>query len=217
MLTNEKAVLGFYVTKHPLASHEQTLRQFATADCRDLQHYGEGSKVVLGGMISRIRMVTTKSGRNAGSKLAVLSFEDLSGGLEAIVFSEQLRQYSELIAPDKIVFLQGEVDRKREEPAIRVSEVIPFEEGPARLADALILRVNGDRMMPERLREIESICREHPGEQSFMLNLQIPQKMSVWMRCDSRLRVLPDDAFRNRIEGLLGEGAVSLVGKRLRS
>jgi len=217
MLTNEKAVLGFYVTKHPLASHEQTLRQFATADCRDLQHYGEGAKVVLGGMISRIRMVTTKSGRNAGSKLAVLSFEDLSGGLEAIVFSEQLRKYQNLIAPDQIVFLQGEVDRKREEPALRVSEVIPFEEGPARLADALILRVNGGHLMPERLAEIESICREHPGEQSFMLNLQIPQKMSVWMRCDNRLRVQPDAAFRNRIEGLLGEGSVSLVGKRMRN
>src|SRR5690606_32691986 len=52
MLANEKSVLGFYVTKHPLAAHEAALRQYATADCRDLARFGEGTQVVLGGMIS---------------------------------------------------------------------------------------------------------------------------------------------------------------------
>jgi DNA polymerase-3 subunit alpha len=30
MLANEKAVLGFYVTRHPLSSHERTLQKYAT-------------------------------------------------------------------------------------------------------------------------------------------------------------------------------------------
>lgn len=214
MLKQEKAVLGFYVTKHPLASHEHTLRQFASADCRELVDYGEGAKVVLGGIISRIRMVTTKSGRNAGSKIAILTFEDLSGSLEAIVFSEQLQEYRDLIAPDKIVFLSGEVDRKREEPAIRVSEVIPFEEGPLHLAEALILRINGDAHLPDRLAELKDICQAHRGDRSFLLNVQLPRRMSVLLRCDTKLRVKPDDAFRARVEQVLGAGAFDLRGRR---
>lgn len=214
MLANEKAVLGFYVTKHPLASCENDLRQFATADCCDLAGFGDGSKVVLGGMISRMRMVTTKSGRNAGSKLAVLTFEDLTGSIEAIVFSEQLMEYRELIAPDKIVFLSGEVDRKREEPALRVSEVIPFEDGPLKLAEALILRVNGDAHLPDRLAALKGICQEHKGDRAFLLNVSVPRKMTVLLRCDTQWRVRPDEAFRTRVEQVLGEGAFDLRGRR---
>jgi len=214
MLANEKAVLGFYVTKHPLTAHEQTLRRFTSADCGDLTDMAEGVKVVLGGMISRVRMVTTKSGRNAGSKLAVLTFEDLTGSIEAIVFSEELSKYRDLIAPDRIVFLSGEVDRKREEPALRVSEVLPLEEGQQKFADALILRVNGDALLPDRLAEVKTICESHRGDRPFLLRIQMPRKMSVLLRCDETLRVKPDDAFRARIEGVLGEGAFDLRGRR---
>ena len=84
MLAHEKAALGFYVTSHPLSSHEEILRKYSTARTVDLRRYQDGQEVTLGGMISKMRTVVTKQGRNAGSKMAIVTVEDLSGPVEVV-------------------------------------------------------------------------------------------------------------------------------------
>ena len=214
MLAQEKSVLGFYVTSHPLSTQAEMLRKYATADCADMQHLGEETEIVVGGMISRLRMVTTKSGRNAGSKLAVLMFEDLTGSIEAIVYSEELEKYRDLIGPDRLVFLRGKVDRRREDPTLRVSEVLSIEEGPARLADAVILNVRGPGMEASSLQRVREICAEHRGDRNLFLRMQTAGQMVTVLRCGAEMSIRPDDAFVREIEAVLGEGTVDIVGLR---
>ncbi|MCH7871773.1 MAG: DNA polymerase III subunit alpha, partial [Planctomycetes bacterium] len=128
MLAREKAVLGFYITKHPLSSHERLIEACATAKTVDLGRFDDGTEVVVGGMVSSLRTVVTRSGRNAGKRLGIVTFEDLTGRVEAVVFPDDLVKYRSHLVPDKIVFLEGTVDRKREEPSLRVSRVVPAEE-----------------------------------------------------------------------------------------
>jgi DNA polymerase III subunit alpha len=214
MLAYEKAVLGFYVTKHPLAAHAAALRKFATADCADLTAESDGMEVVLGGMISRFRTNTTKTGRNAGSKLAVLSFEDTTGTIEAVVFAEELEQYRALIGPDKIVFLRGRVDCRREEPSLRVSEVISFADGPGVLADAVIIKVNAVGLAADVLERLREICRAHRGDRPLFLHVQSREDMTTVMRCGADLAVRPDDAFVHEVRQFLGEGSIDVLGPR---
>ncbi|MCH7808520.1 MAG: DNA polymerase III subunit alpha, partial [Planctomycetes bacterium] len=54
MLAREKAVLGFYITRHPLAKHEPLLRACATATTADLARFEDGREVVLGGMVANL-------------------------------------------------------------------------------------------------------------------------------------------------------------------
>jgi len=216
MLAYEKEVLGFYVTSHPLAAHSEVLEQYATASCAEMSELGDGADVVLGGMISRLRMVTTRNGRNAGSKLAVLTFEDLTGSIEAVVFSEQLATYRELIGPDKVVFLKGRVDRRRDEPSLRVSEVIALEDGPGRLAEALIIKVNTVGLDPAMIARVRDVCKAHPGQRPFFVRLDTPGEMTTLIRCDSALAVSPDVGFIRDVEAVLGEKSVELPGRRAR-
>lgn len=212
MLANEKAVLGFYVTKHPLASHAAMLQKFSTCDCAAIGDFGDGYQITLGGMISKIRMVTTKNGRNAGSKLAVLTFEDLSGSIEAVVFSEELEKFRALVTPDSVVFLKGSVDKKREEPSLRVGEVIAFDDAAEKLADALILRVRSTVADAGTLGRLKEICREHPGSRPFYIAVERPGELSAMIRCDSANRVRPSERFKAAVESLLGENSVDLIG-----
>jgi len=157
MLAREKAVLGFYVTKHPLASHADQLNAGSTSRTVDLSAFEEGARVVLGGMVSNMRTVVTRGGRNPGKKLGIVTLEDLHGRVEAIVFPDQLERDRALLAPDAIVFLEGEVDRKREEPSLRVSRVIPADQAYHQLARALLIDVPRD--VP--LDALMTLIREH--------------------------------------------------------
>lgn len=214
MLAQEKSVLGFYVTSHPLSTHAEMLRKFASADCADIQHLPEETEIVVGGMISRVRLVTTKSERNAGSKLAVIVFEDVTGSVEAVVYSEDLEKYRDLIGPDRLVFLRGKVDRRREDPSLRVSEVMSMEEGPARLADAVILNVRSTGREGSAFSQLREVCAAHRGDRNLFLRVQTPGQMVTVLRCGAEMCVRPDDAFVAEIETILGPGAVDVVGQR---
>lgn len=214
MLAHEKSVLGFYVTSHPLSTHAEMLRKFASADCADIQHLPEDVEIVVGGMISRLRLVTTKSGRNAGSKLAVLVFEDLTGSIEAVVYSEDLERYRDLIGPDRLVYLKGKVDRRREDPSLRVSEVMSIDEGPVRLADAVILNVRGPKLEQSSLERLREVCAAHRGDRNLFLRVQTPGQMVTVLRCASDMCVRPDNGFVKEIESILGDGSVEVVGQR---
>jgi len=212
MLANEKAVLGFYVTSHPLARHEDMLRKFTTACCADLPDLPDGADVVLGGMVSRIRTTLTKTGRYAGSKMGILTFEDLTGAVEATVFSEEFDKYRSLIRPDAIAFLRGRIDRRREEPSVRVSEVFSIEDAPARLAQSVIVRLVGDAVDPGVLRDLRAICSQHPGEQPLFLQVHANANMVATLRCDAKLGIRPDAEFVAQVEALLGPRCVTVVG-----
>jgi DNA polymerase-3 subunit alpha len=214
MLAHEKAVLGFYVTKHPLAAHSVALAKFATAGCGDLRGIPDGTEVVLGGMISRFRTNTTKVGRNAGSKLAVLAFEDTSGSVEAVVFSEEFEKYRALIGPDKIVFLRGRIDCRRDEPSLRVSEVISLEDGPAMLAEGVVVRLDAGRTEAGLLERLREICAAHHGDRPLFIHVDSPGNMTTVVRCGGELAVAPNDAFVAEAEAVVGPGRVDVLAPR---
>ena len=185
MLKREKAVLGFYITRHPLTSHEALLAACATATTAELAKMDDGRAVILGGMVSSVRTVTARTGRNAGKQLGIVTFEDLTGKVEAILFPQKLAEYRALLVPDAILFLEGEVDRKREEPSVRVSHVVPADSAAEAFAKALILDVRSDVVI-ERLADV---LREHRGSCRVYLDVATTDDLVVQIECHPEIRV----------------------------
>ncbi len=208
MLAREKAVLGFYITRHPLAQHEQLLTACASATTADLPKMADGQSVILGGMVSSVRTVVARSGRNAGKQLGFAMLEDLAGRVEAVLFSDEFARSREKLMPDAIVFLEGEVDRKREEPSIRVSRVIPIEHAARDLAKSLLIDVEKDTSV-ERLVEI---LRAHRGECRVYLNVVAQNGSVVQIECNPSLRVTCDEELLGRLHGVVPSRGIRIVG-----
>ena len=235
MLAHEKAVLGFYVTRHPLSMHEETLAKYATASTADLKRFGEGAEVVLGGMISQIRTVITKNGRNAGAKMGIITCEDLKGSVEVVVFPRDLDRFQPLLALETLVFFRGQVDRKREDPSLRVSEVIPLESADEHLSALVIFRVQGEFANEKTLRQLRELMTSHRGDKPAYLELwtgNVPSQEGAERSCErqrapngertaGRLKVTvrvgqvgvkPTSQFRRAVEDVLGPGGMITVG-----
>ncbi len=214
MLAHEKEALGFYVTSHPLGQHAETLSRFTTADVVDLRRpeFGDGTQVVLGGMITKIRTVVTKAGRNPGSKMGIVTLEDLTGSVEVVLFPDDLEKHRPLIAADRLALFCGQVDRRRQEPSVRVSEVIPIEQAAERLAQGVIVRVQCVGTEEKVLRQLQDVCRAHPGQTPLFVQLVTPTGLRVLVRCRQPSGVKPDHAFLRDVAGLLGDEHVIIEG-----
>ncbi len=208
MLAREKAVLGFYITKHPLASHEALLRACSTATTVDLNKYQADAPVTIGGMVSTLRTVLSKNGRNAGRKLGIITLEDLQGRIEAVVFPNELVKFQSLLVPDAIVFIVGTVDRKREDPSIRVTNVVDKKDAVESLASALVLSVTGETPIDE----LVELLKAHPGQSPVYLDVQSVDGYVAQIQCNPAIKVVCEAALIAKLQSLLGSDAVTVLG-----
>ncbi len=137
LLSYEKEVMGFYVSSHPLDEHLGTIDRFGTVTVADIAHLPAEQKVVLGGMLTRVRPTIVKNGRSAGQKMAMITLEDQRGKIDGVLFSDSYAMNYMHMELDEVVFLCGKVDRRREEPSIVVDKVVPVAQANKTLAEAI--------------------------------------------------------------------------------
>ncbi|MEG6571278.1 DNA polymerase III subunit alpha [[Clostridium] cellulosi] len=115
LLNQEKEVIGFYLTGHPLAEYKEFINRAGIPHIREVlsdnQRFKDGSKVQLIGIISAKQLKTTKT----DSTMAFITLDDGSGQIECLVFPKTLETFRNLIAVDEIVVISGRISIREEE------------------------------------------------------------------------------------------------------
>lgn len=101
----ERELLGLYLSQHPLELFETILSE-QTVPLSSLTAEHDNRTVSVGGAITDVREITTKSGQ----KMAFVRIEDQSGEIEAVLFPNSLQQTLGLWERDKVVLIRGKVN-----------------------------------------------------------------------------------------------------------
>jgi len=210
MLTYEKQVLGFYVTSNPLSQHAEILNVYSMCNTSQLAGMIQDREIVIGGMIAKIRTNVIKNGRRAGHKMAVFTLEDLQGTVDVVVFPGELEAYGHLLEADKIIFVKGKVDQKRERPNILTDELIALDEVREKLAARVAIKLEAREITEERVMEIRSLCEHHRGRSSLLVSIHTDQG-KVYANADQRLNINPSVDFCKQMKKLVGEENVVLT------
>ena len=216
LLKFEKELLGFYITSHPLTEHQVALENFSTSSTKEAANCSEGTEVMIGGMINRVKKVLTKNGRSAGMPMAIVTLEDLEGQIDgtmfADTFAEVSQRYPGVVSNESIVFVRGKVDRKRETPSLLINEVIPIGEAVGRLTTALLLQLDPLRHPADVVAQIEPLLRRRKGNVDVFLRVRTSPTQQVMMRLDRERAVRPTRELRDDLELLLGGGCAEFCG-----
>ncbi|MEM0952335.1 MAG: DNA polymerase III subunit alpha, partial [Cyanobacteria bacterium P01_H01_bin.74] len=101
---HEKALLGFYVSSHPLDNLREQLPLVTSHSIIELKDCPDGlDKFVVGGLISGLQKKTTKTNR----PIWIGVLEDFSGEVEFVMFSDAIVQFGERVEEGKKVLLEG--------------------------------------------------------------------------------------------------------------
>jgi DNA polymerase-3 subunit alpha len=224
LLKFEKELLGFYITNHPLTEHESALLNYSTASTRDAKNLREGEEVIIGGLINRVKKAITKNGRSAGQPMCIVTLEDLDGQIDATMFAETLSQILEkdkdAVELEKIVFLKGKVDKRRETPGLIVNDLIPIEDAMAKFTRGIKVEIDRIDGAIETLKELKSILTKHRGNCQTFLSVPAGESKKALIELDRQWWVRATPAAKQELEfALNGHGKVELAGagtKRVR-
>ncbi len=109
----EKELLGLFVSSHPLEDFQDILEKKATK-ISSLVPALTNRHVRIGGIISRIKKIITKTGR----LMFFMTLEDLSDRIEVVVFPTIIEKNPTAFKENKIVLVSGRVDRRSETPKL---------------------------------------------------------------------------------------------------
>ena len=106
----ERELLGIYLTQHPLDDYKHSLKKNTTA-INELKDDGSDKKITIGGMISDVRLITTRN----GAKMGFIILEDLTGSIELVLFPKILKDSLSYWVKDKVVKVNGTVSSRNGE------------------------------------------------------------------------------------------------------
>jgi len=111
MLALEKEYLGLYISDHPLNKYNDILAKYRTALVEELGGFRADQEIVVGGMISKLRIIETHSKK----QMAFLSIDDLSGEVEVVVFAGTWAKCRDYINSDGMIFVKAKIDDNERE------------------------------------------------------------------------------------------------------
>ena len=214
LLAWEKELLNLYLSAHPLAHVAQFLKKRVNAYAVSLSDEWAGQKVTLGGRITEMRRITTKR----GDQMLAVQLEDLTGGIEVVVFPKTFAATAGHWHEDAVVLVTGQVKIGRDdEPQLVADDVEEFtvteEEANRReyLIRIHLQRTHNAAIDKANVQDVVTALRDFPGDDRY----EIFVRNGLW---EAQMMLPPGtDGARfcpelmQRLEAILGSGSVEAM------
>ncbi|MBQ9059992.1 MAG: hypothetical protein IJ128_02510, partial [Firmicutes bacterium] len=224
LISQEKEMLGVYITAHPLQEYDEMISRLVTVTSRQLlqvldqendgmtaaadAEVTDGMTATMAGIVTGKKTLITKNNK----MMAFADLEDLYGNVEVVVFPNIYEKYSSLLEEDRIVAITGSINFKEGEvPKLLADRIVDLKELRATEEPEGLLKIRLPQgppaMIQDMIRQISRVMKQYPGSLQTIVYLPAdeshPKGSSFRTRAD--LWVDGCDEFRQRIIRLVGE------------
>ncbi|MGH9504923.1 MAG: DNA polymerase III subunit alpha [Terriglobales bacterium] len=210
-LANEKEILGFFISGHPLEKYRdklEDLRALSTEEIGALgKSTGKDENITTAGIITNLRVLKSKR----GDFYAQGALEDMTGSVEMLVFPEAYRKLQEKVKLEVPVLIRGGVRiEEGANPKLTVNDISPLEDVKVPLPNSLRIRVPLDTANESTVDALYTLCAQQKGTAKVLFDVERQGDFMVVMEAEG-YNVLPDRNFIARVEELCGRGAVRVI------
>ena len=220
-LANEKVVLGFFVSGHPLDIYAEKLKNLTgvitTAEALERKpperRWGQptdpADELLVAGTIVGL---SVKKSKRDQKQYAMAGLEDATGRIDLICFSRDYEKLQEQLKMEAPVLVRGVLMGEEDAaPKISVSMIQALDDVQVRLPAGIRIRVNLERATEEMFAELKSAADAAPGPGKVMLHLEKKGEWAVILEPPG-LNVAADRTWVTRVEEITGKGSVQAVG-----
>lgn len=196
-LDMEKAVLGFYMSGHPLFEYRAMLKYISTAD--SISGKAKSGEMLVVGIVSNI----SKKKDSRGKAMAFIEMEDLMGKFEVPLFNRDYDSYLEQMQVGRVFLVYGGKSQfnGNDDGILRVmpKAMIPFEKLDQELSGTLKIRMNQSQIKKGLLLELARQIKRSKGK--FRLQTELQGKDEDYFTLETENGLFPDNAILTWLEG----------------
>ena len=193
-LQKEFDAIGFFLSGHPLDDYAAALKRMR------VQSWAEFARAVRAGAsagrVAGTVVARTERRTRTGSKMGIIELSDPTGHYEAVVFSEGLAQFRDLLEPGAAVLLTLSAELQGDDVRARIQMVEPLEQAAAKLAKGLRVFLRDERPIESVAKRLEGPAsgRAAPDTGEVALVLMLGEGTEVEVKLPGRFKVSPQIA-----------------------
>ena len=195
-LQKEFDAIGFFLTGHPLDDYAAALKRMR------VQSYAEFARAIRsGGTAGRVAgtvVARTERRTRTGSKMGIIGLSDPSGHFEAVVFSEGLQQFRDLLEPGSAVLLTLSAELQGDDVRARIQMAEPLDQAAAKLSKGLRVFLRAEAPIESVAKRLEGTApaRAAPdkADGEVALVLMLAEGTEVEVKLPGRFKVSPQIA-----------------------
>ena len=202
-LSNEKELLGFYISGHPLEPFAKLLKLFANHSIDALATLPNRSMCRVGGLVTAVQQGVSKK---SGKPYAMVTIEDLTGTVQLLAMNDGYDKYRDLFVVNTPLLVSGEVNTGEDKPKIFPTEILRLEDAPRRMTRQVHLRIATTELDRARFEALRALLTAHRGGIPILLRLNQPDGVLLYLEVSEHYAVTPSKALQDEVDGMFGEG-----------
>ena len=136
-LASEYAMLGFYVSGHPLEKYASRLKDIGALSLDEIEGQRNGKEITVAGLIVGTRPMRSSK----GERWAIFTLQDMTGVLELLAFPESFARLENILKPGTPLLLKARVQIEEAGTRLSLQEAAAWKKsrtapGPANSACA---------------------------------------------------------------------------------
>ena len=213
-LKEEKAVLGFYISGHPLERHRELVDLLSLECNTSIVPELRDRRIELACVVTALDVKVSKK---SGNEYCRLTLEDFHGTADALVFSEVWATHRDLLSEDLPVLVEGTVSsnsRDEDNPPIFVDSVCRLSElsDSGQIGICIELR-QGDSVPSGEFDRVRTALESSPGPGPLLIRWKPSgtNGSEPPLLASQTLHVAPNADLLAELRALLGRDRVHLI------
>ena len=204
-LAAEYAVLGFYVSGHPLAKYTGRLQQMGVTELGSVEGRRNREEITVAGLIVGTRPMRSRRGQ----RWAIFSLQDMTGIQELLVFPEAFTRYEPLLHSGAALLLKVRVQMEESGTRLSLLEAKALEELSEGRPVQLTLKLDLTEMTEGVLDQLQQLFAGHPGSCPVCFELRSADGSVALLQVQQRIQ--PSEEVFAAVAAVFGEHALEVL------
>jgi DNA polymerase-3 subunit alpha len=205
-LASEYAMLGFYVSGHPLAKYSSQLEDMKAISLDQVVGQRDGKEITVAVLIVGTRPMRSKK----GARWAIFTVQDMTGVQELLAFPESFARLETMLKPGNPLLLKVRVQVEEAGTRLSLQEAKRLQDVAERVATPEFrLRLELQSLPEDAVDRLHDAFCKYPGPSSVVFELVSPDGTVGVVQSQLRVKIGPD--LKEAVKQICGQQAMGLV------
>ena len=203
-LSSEYAMLGFYVSGHPLEKYASRLADWKVVGLGQVEGERNGKEIAVAALIVGARPMRSKK----GARWAIFTIQDMTGIQELLAFPESFARFENTLKAGSPLLLKVRVQVEEAGTRLSLQEARRMDEIVERVTNQEFrVRLNVESLNEEFMDSLEKVFGSAPGMSQVVFELVHADGTVATMMSQQRVNVTPE--LTEAVRKLKGEQAAA--------
>ena len=205
-LASEYAMLGFYVSGHPLDKFTARLKELNVLTLEQIEGQRNGKELTVAGLIVGTRPMRSKK----GAQWAIFTLQDMTGVQELLAFPESYARLANVLKPGIPLLLKVRVQIEEAGTRLSLQEARKLETlaQPPPPAEYRV-RLKLAQLTEEVMDRLDTLFAKSPGPSTVVFELHSPDGTVATLQSQQRIRIHPE--LEESVRQICGHGPDQMV------